>query len=207
MPAASSDQITRLLKRIDDEGGRDAAEQLFALLYDELRALARRQMARERAGATLQPTALVHEAYLRLFGGAPLRCADRAAFFAAAAEAMRRVLIDRARSRGRQKRGGQRRRIALAAIEAVGDADYQQVLEIDEAVCCLEKTEPDVAAVVRLRFYGGLSVAETAETLSVSQRTVYRDWLYGRGWLIRQLGYDTASDGAVADCEARKETS
>jgi RNA polymerase sigma factor (TIGR02999 family) len=182
------DDITELLKRVD-AGDRAASGKLIALVYNELRALARRQMARERAGATLEPTALVHEAYLRLFGAAPLRCADRRAFFAAAAETMRRVLIDLARRRRRHKRGGANlRRMTLARIEAMADADGEQVLEIDEAITALEQRQPRIAAVVRLRCYGGLSVAEAAETLDVSERTLHRDWLYGRAWLIRELG-------------------
>jgi RNA polymerase sigma factor (TIGR02999 family) len=184
---APLDDITGLLKRID-QGDRAASAELIALVYNELRALARRQMARERVGATLEPTALVHEAYLRLFGAAPLRCADRRAFFAAAAETMRRVLIDLARRRCRHKRGGNGRRTPLARIEAIAEANGEQVLEIDEAISMLEQRQPRIAAVVRLRYYGGLSMAEAAETLDVSERTLHRDWLYGRAWLIRQLG-------------------
>jgi RNA polymerase sigma factor (TIGR02999 family) len=193
MQTVASGQITRLLKQVE-HGDREATGELLSLLYDQLRALARQQMTHEPAGATLQPTALVHEAYLRLFGNIPLRCADRRAFFAAAAEAMRRVLIDRARVRRRLKRGAGRRRTPLTGLEVMTEADNEQILEIDDAVCYLEKIEPDIAAVVRLRFYGGLSTAETAEALGVSERTIYRDWLYGRGWLIRQLGYGSAPD-------------
>jgi RNA polymerase sigma factor (TIGR02999 family) len=188
LKATPSEDITTLLKRID-EGDHAATKALLALVYDELRALARRQMAGERVEATLEPTALVHEAYMRLFGGKPLRCADRRAFYAAAAETMRRVLIDMARSRGRLKRGGRRYRARLSGIEIISDADGEQVLEIDDAITALEQHEPDVAAVMRLRVYGGLSAAETAETLGVSERTVYRDWLYGRAWLARELGH------------------
>jgi len=191
MQAPASERLTRLLKHLG-KGGPEAREELLSLVYDQLRALARQQMARERPDATLQPTALVHEAYLRLFGPTPLRCNDRKAFFSAAAEAMRRVLIDQARSRQRLKRGGQQRRTSLSGLDLASGVDEEKVLEIDDALCCLESSEPDVGAVIRLRFYGGLTAAETAEMLGVSERTVYRDWLYGRGWLIRQLGDPTA---------------
>jgi RNA polymerase sigma factor (TIGR02999 family) len=173
-------------------GGR---AELLPLVYEQLRGLARRQMAGERAGHTLQPTALVHEAYLRLLRDRSVAWAGRAQFFCAAAEAMRRILVEHARARGRLKRGGGaaegggRRRVPLSVLELATGEDPAEILALDEAVRRLEGENPELGAVVRLRFYAGLSVEEAAEVLGVSARSVKRDWSYARAWLFRVLGY------------------
>ena len=183
--------------------GPDGAGELLPQVYDRLRALACVRLAAEGAGHTLQPTALVHEAYLRLAGGggegassgAGRRFADRAAFFRAAAEAMRRVLIDHARTKRRVKRGGRggsgggpaAKRVPLSVLDLAAAPDPAQILAFDEAIRRLEGESPQAAAVVRLRFYAGLSVDEAAEALGVSPRTVDREWAYARAWLFRVL--------------------
>jgi RNA polymerase sigma factor (TIGR02999 family) len=167
------------------------SKDLLPLVYQELRALAGRQMNQERGGHTLQPTALVHEAYLRLVNDRGDPWASRAQFFCAAAEAMRRILIEHARARNRLKRGGPltRRRMPLGVVELATEHDPSEILALDEAVRRLEEQSPDLAAVVRLRFFAGLSVKETAHALNISPRTVKRDWSYARAWLFRVLGY------------------
>jgi RNA polymerase sigma factor (TIGR02999 family) len=162
------------------------ASDLLPLVYDELRVLARHRMASENSGHTMQATALVHEVYLRLAG--PARFANRAHFFHAASEAMRRILIEHARSKGRIKRGGQARRVPLNVLEMAALPDSDQILAFDEAIERLEKETPAAAAVVRLRFYAGLSVEEVAEALGISPRSVNREWTYARAWLFRVLG-------------------
>ena len=163
-------------------------------LYEELRELARSRMRRERPGATLRTTELVHEAYLRL-GKSPSRgWANRAHFFASAAEAMRRILIERARARAREKRGGEDgrppQRVSLSDLGGADlgvDYDPDEVLALDTAIQQLRLLDTRAAEVVRLRFYGGLSVEETAEALGVAARTVKRDWTVARAWLHREL--------------------
>ena len=162
------------------------ASKLFPLVYDQLRNLARQRMADEREGHTLQATALVHEAYLRIAGHGNF--SSRAQFFFAAAEAMRRILIDHARARGQLKRGGGNARMPLNVLDLASDEQIPQILALDEAILRLEQSSPTVAAVVRLRFYTGLSVEETAEALGISPRTVKREWTYARATLHRELG-------------------
>jgi RNA polymerase sigma factor (TIGR02999 family) len=185
-----TDTVSRLLS-CAREGDRDAAARLFPLVYAQLRDLARQRMADERAGHTLQATALVHEVYLKLIG--PERAApwsDRRKFFFAAAEAMRQILVDHARARSGLKRGGGRKRVPLGVLDlATDDEQLPEILALDEAVSRLEQVSPAVAAVVRLRFYAGLSVEETAEALGISPRTVKREWTYARARLFRELGY------------------
>ena len=147
-------------------------------------------MAGERDGHTLQATALVHEVYLKLLGGDWAPWASRKQFFFAAAEAMRQILIDHARARAGPKRGGGRKRVPLNVLDLAAEDQVLEILAVDEAVSRLEKVSPDVAAVVRLRFYAGLSVEETAEALGISPRTVRREWTYARARLIRELGYN-----------------
>ena len=161
---------------------------LAAQLYDDLRAAARRQMASERMGHTLSATALVHEAYLRLAGPRALPFEERAHFYTAAVEAMRRVLLDHARARGRLKRGGGRTQLSLdgpidlAAVER--GADFEA---LDEAVERLGEHDPRMAQIVRLRFLAGFTVTEVAGLIGVSERTVKADWAFARAWLTRQL--------------------
>lgn len=194
MAEPPADPITQLLERAG-RGEPRAAEALLPLVYEHLRELARRRMAGERAGHTLQATALVHEAYVRIVGDRPAGWAGRGQFFAAAAEAMRRILVEHARSRGRLKRGGggrgeegERRRVPLGSvIDLAAHGDPDDVLAMDEAVTRLGQQNPDVAAVLRLRFYAGLGVDETAEALGTSPRSVNRAWTYARAWLFREL--------------------
>jgi len=179
--------VTRILSAID-RGDPHAAEQLLPLVYDELRKLAAAKLAREQPGQTLQATALVHEAYLRLVGAEASQVWNsRGHFFAAAAEAMRRVLINRARDRGAIKRSGNRRRIDFDAITdalATTDAD---LLDLHEALEHLAREFPQAAQVVQLRFFAGLSLDEAALALGISARTADRHWAFARAWLLRFL--------------------
>jgi RNA polymerase sigma factor (TIGR02999 family) len=189
--ADSVGTVSRLLSGARQGDFRAAAE-LLPLVYAELRKLARQRMAQERVGHTLQATALVHEAYLKLFGGNKEAWANQKQFFFAAAEAMRQILIDHARARAGLKRGGGKKRVPLSVVDLAGDEQIPEILALDEAISRLEKVSPDVAAVVRLRFYAGLSVEETAEALGISPRTVKREWTYARARLFRELGYSDA---------------
>jgi RNA polymerase sigma factor (TIGR02999 family) len=157
-------------------------------VYDELRALARSHLRRERPDHSLQATALVHEVYLRLHGGADQSVwNDRHHFFVAAAEAMRRILIEHARARGRQKRGGGRAAIDLESADLATEHDLDTVLALDDAIRRLGEQDPRAASVVKLRFFAGLSVEETAEATGLSVRTVKREWAYARAWLFDAL--------------------
>jgi len=160
---------------------------LFALVYAELKSMAGRQMAGERTGHTLQPTALVHEAYVRLVGGAPVEWANRAHFFFCAAEAMRRILVEHARARSRKKRGGDRRRASLNLAELTAEENPEEFVAVDDAIRRLEESDARAGAIVRLRFFAGLSVAETAAALGLPQRTVEREWTWARTWLFEAL--------------------
>lgn len=170
-------------------GDASASAELLALVYEGLRHLARTRMASERAGHTLQPTALVHEAYLRLVGNGHVAWQSRAHFFAAAGEAMRRILVERARARARLKRGGDGRaapaRAVLSELNLATEPEPEIMLLLDEALDQVERDDPQAAAVVRLRFFAGLSVEEAAQALGVSPRTVDRDWSYARARLHR----------------------
>jgi len=170
-----------------------------ALLYDELRSLAHRQLAREGGGVSLHTTELVHEAYLRLADEGELRDRGRAYFFGAAAQAMRRVLVDAARRRGAAKRGGDRTRVTLGEGHLAVDAYAADLLDLDRALTLLESERPRLARVVELRFFGGLNVEETAQALGVSPRTVKGDWALARAWLHDALRGEGAGDNAPAD--------
>lgn len=170
-------------------GDKQAADRLLPLVYDQLRKAAERDLAGERAGHTLSATALVHDAYLKLVGPREVSWAGRGHFYAAAAEAMRRVLLDHARSRGR--RGGRTLPLSeLGDVAAQPTADSGQILAVDEALARLESEDPEAAAVVRLRFYAGLGVDQAAEVLGLSPRTAARLWTYARAVLYRDLGPD-----------------
>jgi RNA polymerase sigma factor (TIGR02999 family) len=172
--------VTRLIEAAA-AGDRRAAADLLPLVYDELRKLAASRMADERSGHTLNPTALVHEAYLRLLGDQGFD--GRGHFFAAAAEAMRRVLVDRARSRGRQKHGGGRRQVDLKEIPGRVDSDPDLLLSLDEALTRLTAEDTDAADVAKLHLIAGLSIDEAAVAMGISRATGYRNWTYARAWL------------------------
>ncbi len=183
---APSNPITQLLAAIG-EGDASAREKLWSLIYDELRRLAQRQMVGERRDCTLQPTALVHEVFLRLMGGEHTQWANRRHFFKVAAQAMRHIRIDDARQRGRLKRGGGQKPSPLQSAPAIFDQDPSEVLAINEALKNLERTDTRKAEVVMLRYFAGLTVDETAEALGLSPRTVDSDWQFARVWLHREL--------------------
>jgi len=186
MTASGGHEITAVLERMAS-GEERAREELWGLVYDELRRIARSQMSRERPGQTLEPTALVHEAYLRLMRGADPGWENRAHFFSVAAEAMRRILIDRARRRLAQRRGGGARRVEIDLVEIGAPTSPEQYLELDEALTRLEGRDPQRAHVVKLRFFAGLTEDEAASALGVSPRTARRLWSGARAWLHREL--------------------
>ena len=171
-----------------------AAGQLLPLVYDQLRELARARMASERKDHTLQATALVHEVYVRLVGDQEVEWASRGQFFHAAAEAMRRILIEHARKHGAAKRGGDWVRSARSVEELVA-ADPSGIVSLEEAFTRFEGVDPRAAQVVRLRFYAGLSVEETAAALGVSARSVNRDWEYARAWLLEAVRQEGKGNG------------
>jgi RNA polymerase sigma factor (TIGR02999 family) len=179
--------VTHILASIE-RGDPRAAEQLLPLVYDELRKLAAQRMASEQPGQTLQPTGLVHEAYLRLVDGdAALQWNSRGHFFAAAAEAMRRILVERARQKGSLKGGGRYARFELADVAAPGAESDLDLLDLNEALTLLEQEEPQKAELVKLRFFAGLSLEETAEALGISVATAKRYWAYARAWLFGRM--------------------
>jgi RNA polymerase sigma factor (TIGR02999 family) len=196
MPQTPHPQVTELLRAI---GKRDSAsEELLEIVYDHLRGIARQRMAGERAGHTLQATALVHEAFMRLVGDEELGFENRAHFYAAAAQAMRRILIDHARRRNTEKRGGERKRVPMSVVDLATDTDPEQVMALEEAMARLEQSDPRAASVVRLRFFAGLGVEETASVLGLSERTVMRDWSFARATLFQHMLGETP-DGAARD--------
>lgn len=181
-------RTARLLEAARD-GDANASDELLPLLYDELRKLARARMARERPGDSLRPTGLVHEAYLRLVGSdGAATWRNRGHFFAAAAEAMRRILIERARGRGRLKRGSDPRRTTLDEGAYAVEVESEQLLDLDRALARLEALDAEMAAVVKLRYFAGLTVEETAVALELSPRSVNRQWTAARAWLRSELG-------------------
>jgi RNA polymerase sigma factor (TIGR02999 family) len=186
-----STDITGLLKAWG-QGDEAALEQLTPLVYAQLRAQARRYMRNERSGVTLQSTALVHETYLRLIDARDVDWRDRVHFFALSAQLMRRILVDAARARAAAKRGGRAARVEHASavdLDQIPTADLSAALlcELDDALEDLTRIDPRRAKVIELRFFGGLSVEETAEALEVSPQTVMRDWRLARAWLGREL--------------------
>ena len=188
-PAAPDDArrtVTCILNDLQ-AGHREAVDQLLPLVYDQLRAIAQQRMSEERAGHTLQATALVHEAYLRLVGDENVAWKSRAHFYTAAVEAMRRILIDHARRRGAVKRGGDWQRAALNVASLAMDENLDSFLALDEAILRLGEQDGKAADVVRLRFYAGLSIEETARVLDLSPRTIKREWTYARTWLLHFL--------------------
>ena len=185
--APASQQITAWLTNWR-EGDQKAPERLLAVVYPELRRIAARFLRNERNHHTLEPNALVNELCVRLLGSEPLAYQDRAHFFALSAKTMRRILIDHARARIAEKRGGERERVTLTAVEGWNPvADNRDILDLDQALTKLEKADARAARVVELRFFGGLQENEIAEALGVSLITVKRDWKVARSWLISRL--------------------
>jgi RNA polymerase sigma factor (TIGR02999 family) len=178
--------VTQILERVE-RGDARAAEELLPLVYEELRRLATHKMALEAPGHTLQPTALVHEAWLRLVGAPVQDWHSRGHFFMAAAQAMRRILIERARQKSRLKRGGDQQRVPLEELELADHADSETLLLVEEALQRLAKEDPVKARLVELRFFTGLSNEEAARVLDVSAPTAKRYWAYARAWLFQEI--------------------
>lgn len=184
--SAAANEVTTILAAIRG-GDEKAANDLLPVVYGRLRRLAQQMLAQEKPGQTLQATALVHEAYLRLLGDNPVTWEDRRHFYGAAALAMRRILVERARRRGRLRHGGGRTRVDLDDVDVAGEPGSVDVVAVDEELRRLEKENPRVAQVVMLRFYAGLCVADTAKALDISPRTVRRDWTYAKAYLYQAV--------------------
>ena len=181
-------EVTAILDRIQ-RGDAKAAAEILPVVYEELRALAAARLARESPGLTLQPTALVHEAYLRLVCDAGIEPAwnSRGHFFAAAAEAMRRILVESARRKGRIRHGGDFRRVELPDVEEPDEREGEELLLLDEALRRFAAVRPEAARLVELRFFAGLTIEESAAALGVSERSAQRMWAFGRAWLRRDM--------------------
>ena len=195
MPESSPEEVSRLLKAWGS-GDDEALEELMPLVYDELRRRARRQMARENADHTLQTTALVNETFLRLADAKQVSWRDRAHFFALSARLMRRILVDHARARSRMKRGGPGKKVSLEDSPDIPVRADRNLLELDDALNLLSVVDSRKAKVVELRFFGGLSVAETAEVLNISVSTVMSDWKMAKVWLLRELDHKGRNRGS-----------
>ncbi len=181
--ATNAAEVTVLLQAAS-AGSSTAPQELLSLVYGQLRAIAQQRMAGERRSHTLQATALVHEAYVRLLGREDVQWADRGHFFRAAAEAMRKILIDHARAKNADKRGGGKAALAIANVaDLAGDGDSSGILALDDAMVRLEQVDAQAASIVRLRFYAGMSEEAVGQALGISERTVRRDWAFARGWL------------------------
>jgi RNA polymerase sigma factor (TIGR02999 family) len=187
LPMSNSEvehDVTRVLQSKEDGA---TSQELLPLVYNQLRELAASRMAREMAGQTLQPTALVHEAWLRLQSGSSPAWSNRAHFFGAASEAMRRILIESARRKLRLKRGNRAEHISIDNVDIVQTLPDERVLLVDEALRRLHATDPALARVVALKFFGGLTNAEVAETLEVTERTIYNKWTFAKVWLLKNI--------------------
>jgi RNA polymerase sigma factor (TIGR02999 family) len=184
-------ELTQVLQSVE-RGDARAAQELLPLVYGELRKLAACRMAHEQPGQTLQPTALVHEAWLRLAGGQQQTWSGRAHFFGAAAEAMRRILIDRARSKQAVRHGAGLERLDVAELELAAPASDDQMLAVDEALNRLAVAHPQKAELVKLRFFAGMSLEEAASVLGISEATAKRWWAYARAWLFCQIKEENA---------------
>ncbi|MGA2582567.1 MAG: sigma-70 family RNA polymerase sigma factor [Tepidisphaeraceae bacterium] len=183
-------EITQLLISLKNTDRSSVAAKLMPLVYDEFRALAARQLRKERPDHTLQPTALVHEAYLKLIDQTRVDWQGRTHFFAVGAQAIRRILVDHARQHKRQKRGGGAARVTLDDAVALAPQRQEEIIALDEALEKLAKLDARQAQVVEMRFFGGMSVEEVASSLNVSKRTVEGDWTMARAWLLRELTGD-----------------
>jgi RNA polymerase sigma factor (TIGR02999 family) len=187
---ASSAEITGLLKAWSS-GDRAALERLAEQVYPELRLMARRYIKNERLGSTLQATALVHEVYVRLIDVTKVEWRERAQFFAMAARMMRRILVDAARARGAHKRGGSALKVNIDEAAVMSPAPDRSILALDEALTVFSQVAPRQAKIVELRYFGGLTEEEIVAALKISPRTVRRDWLLAKAWLLRELGHTT----------------
>ena len=186
MPTPSPQEVTQLLADWG-KGDRSALDKLLPLVHSELRRIAQRQMSQERPGHTLQATALVNEAYLKLAGQQKFEWQNRAHFFAVCAQVMRHILIDHARAHGREKRGGGAIQVSLNDALVVAEDQAAHFLALDEALRVLERLDPQKGKIVELRYFGGLSIEEAAEVLNVSPRTVRREWQHAKAWLYRMM--------------------
>jgi RNA polymerase sigma factor (TIGR02999 family) len=182
--------VTRLLQQLG-HGGRDALDRFLPMVYAELEQLARRQLRGERGDHTLQTTDLVHEAYVKLGGLERIEWKNRAQFFAIAAQAMRRVLVDHAAGRRAAKRGGAQRRVPLDESMLATEERTEEILALNAALSALERVQPRLVRIVECRYFAGLSIEETAEALEVSPATVKRDWTFARAFMLRELGAGT----------------
>ena len=176
--------VTKILQ---DDDGEIASEELLPIVYQELRRLAAAQMAQETPGQTLQPTALVHEAYMRLVGDEDIRWQNRGHFFAAAARSMRQILINRANQKKAVKHGGGKKRVELEGALLADDPESDRILALDEALNRLEEIDQRKAQIVMMRFFAGLSIDETAKALEISPATVKREWQFARTWLHKEM--------------------
>ena len=188
---ANDHELTRMLSA----SGSHAAEELMPLVYEELRRMAAARMAQESSGHTLQPTALVHDAWVRLSAGAGQKWVNRAHFFAAAAEAMRRILIEYARKKARFKRGGHLVRVELDNLDLAAATPDEMVLLVDEALERFKAEDPEKAKIVVMKFFGGLTNQEVAHSLGIVERTVERQWAYAKAWLFRDIREQSMTDG------------
>jgi RNA polymerase sigma factor (TIGR02999 family) len=193
MTTPSPKEVTQLLLAWS-QGDRSALDQLIPLVHEELHRLAHRYMGHERPGHTLQTTALVNEAYLRLIDASQVRWQNRAHFFAVSAQVMRRILVDFARAHRNLKRGGYARRVTLDETLLVPQEPDADLVALDDALTALAAIDQRQAQAVELRFFGGLSVEETAEVLKVSPETVHRDWRVAKAWLLRELSRENSDD-------------
>jgi RNA polymerase sigma factor (TIGR02999 family) len=185
-PLHSMNDVTRILNAIQEDDAQ-AGEELIPLVYHELRALAASKMAREKPGQTLQATALVHEAYLRLLGNQPQQWNSRGHFFAAAAEAMRRILVENARRKQSEKHGGKMERLDWTQVRVAIETDDERLLLVHEALDKLEKQDPEAAELIKLRFFVGMSGQEAARSLGLPERSATRLWAYARAWLYKEI--------------------
>jgi len=179
-------KVTRILDRVQ-QGDSRAVDELIPLVYEELRRLAAMKMAREQFGQTLQPTALVHEAYLRLLGQEKQAWQNSRHFFSAAAEAMRRILVERARHKARQRHGGEMQRLDIERIDVASQDDEKTLLFVNDALERLSAKDPVCAELINLRFFAGMANHEAARLLGLSERTAKRNWAYARAWLAKEI--------------------
>jgi len=193
MEALSQRQVTQLLLDWSD-GDQDALNKLMPFVYQELKRLARHYMRRERADHTLQTSALVNEAYIRLVDYKKMRFQDRAHFFAVAAQAMRRILVEHARGHTREKRGGDARKVSLDEAATLADVKAADMVALDDALKILAEFDPRKSEIVELRYFGGLNIDETAEVIGVSPATIKREWTTARIWLHREITSGSSPD-------------